>query len=164
MNMGFSLASMLFLTLGINWSCQPPTAPSSQPQSGTVNGVGSAAQREITFAAGASGQMIRHGRSIDFQVYESSDGVQLQISVETFRTRAQAREELKRSVANAAKVVGRPKENSGIEGKADRTVLVRRTKEPSRRAVIMWTSGRDVHSIESSSLEHALLLEKWMKY
>ena len=159
----YLLALLLVGTLVLVWIHfhQPADASSGRESIPVAKPQAPSTTPDVTFTGGVSGQMVRHGRSVDFQVFQSSDGVQLQMSVETFRTTAQAQNEVERSVANAAKVVERVKNKGGIGQPPDRVVIYRRTKDPSRKVAIMWTVGRDVHVIDSSSLKHALLFEKW---
>jgi hypothetical protein len=132
-----------------------------------------ASSSELTF------KTILHARAVDERVftspqqasdlvvhtalYEASDGVKVQRNIYNFRTAAQARRKLRRLLAEAETVVEHDKSDRRAGRTEERAVLLRKATDPSWKAAVIWTSGADMYALESSSLEHVLLLEKRLK-
>ncbi len=117
----------------------------------------------ITFESVLNGSMQGKGAtSISFQDYKSHDGAILESRIETYPSPNRARAEMKRLLRHSALLV---ESNSALDGQGrrvgDRAVAeFGKAMPPTRRATVLWTDGRDVHILESSSLRYVLAFEK----
>jgi hypothetical protein len=104
----------------------------------------------------------KEGVRFSFQLFRSSDGVGLSMTIEDHVSPEQANRELQRIVKKAEKVIKLgPKINGNGEQVGERAVLLFSPNEPSRaRAELFWTDGRYLKNISSPSLQHVLKFEK----
>lgn len=124
--------------------------------------------QEITFKAGMDfdGRM-EDGSRVSHLVYESFDGVKVTKSIIYFNSPKRARKELQSDLQKATQIIERdPKLNTNREQVGERVVLFvyGSSHEREPRAAVLWTNESEFHSIESSSLQHALALEKSFPY
>jgi hypothetical protein len=119
--------------------------------------------QRIKFEQVLSGRMVKKGtNSVSFQDYKSEDGILVQRRIESHRSPARARDEMQRMIRKATRVIERGAKLPG-EGKqkGERAVLsMRRGSAGDGLAIVIWTDGPDLYLLESSSLKHALALEK----
>lgn len=110
---------------------------------------------------GGSGIMT-NGRRFSFHLYKSFDGIAVSTRVEHYRSTARARRELKRKVNKAQRVVerGYKIDKNGVRvGSRVAAIFAARTGVEAQ-ATVFWTSGSDLHYIESTSLACVLSFEK----
>jgi hypothetical protein len=149
----------LLLALGGCVSAPMPRERGASQETARVERKGT----EIKFKRTLMGDGFNEGRRTSFMAYESDDGVKVLLSVETFPSPALARRELLRSVREAEKVLEHQRSINNRNPYEERASLILKSQDSSPKTAILWTSGRDLHFIESSSLRHALLFEKNMK-
>jgi hypothetical protein len=119
--------------------------------------------QSIKFEEVLSGSMLKKGtHSVSFQDYKSEDGVSVERRIETHRSSARARGEMRKMIRKAMKVIERgPKLPGEGQREGERAVLQMRPGSiTDGQVIVAWTDGPDLYVIESPSLKHALALEK----
>lgn len=103
-----------------------------------------------------------NGATFSAGIYESSDGVGVSTTVETYSSAAQAKNEMKKRIRKAARVIERSSKvdkNDKLIG--ERVVIsVTRGTGNGAYATVLWANQEDLHIIESTSLRHALEFER----
>jgi hypothetical protein len=129
----------------------------------TVRLDGPAVAQEIEFkAVHLSSGRKANGAEFSAGLYDSSDGVGVLSTVETYGSPARAKAEMKKRIRGAIKVIDRS-DKIDQSGKAISERVVLRFSHGSRRksySAVMWTNDEDLYVIESTSLRHALAFEQ----
>ena len=98
------------------------------------------------------------------QTYQSWDCMILRKRVEFLEVPANAKSELKKTVEQAAELIERGEKFDTAGQLVGERVIIRVTKDKETPEIrIVWTENSELYSIDSSSLEHALKLEAWLK-
>jgi hypothetical protein len=121
-------------------------------------------QTKLTFKRGMSGDLLRDGTVFGFTDYAASDGICLKVIYNTFHDPSQAAEIFQKEIAESKQVLNRTKKlNAKQEIVGERAELLL-GKPDGVSFAVLWTDGRSVHEIQSSSLPHILTLEKVYSY
>ncbi|HZE71869.1 MAG TPA: hypothetical protein VE135_20360 [Pyrinomonadaceae bacterium] len=101
------------------------------------------------------------GTRFSVQNYESSDGVDISIRIDTCSSRAVAKKKLLKFVKNARVIKREPKldQNGAVVGERFVVRFPAKGKYKSQ-AGILWVNKAEIYYIQSSSLQHAIVFEK----
>jgi hypothetical protein len=123
---------------------------------------GQSMRQHFVFTDAGSGRTGGHNsRYISFHNFESTDGVLVQRSVESYNSPEQATGRLKNLTARASRVIERGAKKTA-DGKliGTRVVIVTRDWNKKLVNIVAWTDGASVYVLRSQSLPHVLDFEQ----
>ena len=98
------------------------------------------------------------------QTYQSWDCMILRKRVEFLDSPANAKSELKKTTVQATELIERGEKFDTTGQLVGERVVIRFAKDNETPEIrIVWTENSELYSIDSSSLEHAVKLEEWLK-
>jgi hypothetical protein len=101
------------------------------------------------------------GRRVAGARYRADDGVEVEKTVETYRSVDETRARMQRMMQKAARILERAPKTRGGHRVGERAVVeFRGSQGRETKAAILWTDGAALFILKSSSLRHVLALEK----
>jgi hypothetical protein len=101
------------------------------------------------------------GRRVAGARNRAEDGVEVEKTVETYRSVDEARAGMQRMMQKAARVLERAPKTRGDHRVGDRAVVeLHGSQGRETKAAILWTDGPALFILESSSLRHVLAIDK----
>jgi hypothetical protein len=119
---------------------------------------------KLQFTRGASGDQIQDGEVFGFTNYRASDGASLTVSYNTFPDAAQAKAWFEKEVTRSTKVVERGPKKDGTGKVVGKRAQIVPAKPNEKLVAIIWTDGRSLHEVQSTSLRDALEFERVYQY
>ena len=119
--------------------------------------------QDVTFLEKMGGKgMTRDGALFSFELYKSSDGVEVSVTRENRKSPTNASKALQRRLKKVIKIIEREsKLNEDGQRTGERVVaMFALTGSDKEQAAVLWTDGSQFYYIESASLRHALEFEK----
>ncbi|HEY6120157.1 MAG TPA: hypothetical protein VIV66_09375, partial [Pyrinomonadaceae bacterium] len=147
--------------------CSPRLADSLQKStsSGGADSISTRSENQVFFTE----RLLFDGKTeggfrFTTQTYQSWDCMILRKRVEYLDSPANAKLEFKKTVGLAAELIERGGKFDSTGQLVGERAVMRFTKDEKTPEIrIVWTEGAEFYSIESSSLDHAVKLEEWLK-
>jgi len=118
-------------------------------------------RKPLRFEIVLMGRALKAGADfVSFARYRSADGVEVERRIETYSSAALARKEFKKLIKAASEVLERSNKGKEVEKLGDERAVLRRNTPTLRGVtVIIWTDGRLLYALESTSKHHVSAFE-----
>ena len=141
-----------FKVYGVRYTSVPPSKCTPPNSRGEIE------FKAVQFYSGRKAS----GATFSAGMYQSSDGVAVSTTVETYSSAARAKNEMKKRIRKATRVIERGSKvdkNGKLIGERVILSLSGGTRHGAY-VTVLWADREDLHIIESTSLKHALEFER----